>query len=506
MKKINFTVFLIFIFAIKTFSQNEIDGLRYSQKYIDGTARFVAMSGAFGALGGDLSAISINPAASAVFVSGQFSLSPQMVYNQTDAKMLLGRESSQTANNQFIIGNLGYVSSMQTGESKGLTAINFGITYNRVADFNENYLISGLNMESTMAYSFIDYANGYTPKELWSYMEQLAYDTYVIDTDITDDVYVTGLPSELNQTQTRNLKTEGGMNEIDISLGVNFGHKIYFGTSLGFTSLNYSSTSIYSELNNTLDTNYYDVKFFQFTESLMASGLGMNIKLGVIARPTNWLRLGASFHSGTYFSVSEEYDTEMASEVHYIDIDGNVAKPGYAGYFAQPTDNDGYLLGALVTDYFITTPSKSVLSAAFVIKKMAILSFDFEYINYKRIKMQATDFDLDDIGEIAQEKFKGVRNLRMGLEIKNGIFSLRGGAAYYDSPYSSDVFFIDAKNLSLSGGFGISKNAFSLDFALAKVNTSRNDYFYAVPENFNKVGANITSNKIRGVLTFGIKF
>ena len=52
-----------------SYSQNLTDALRYSTGETQGTARFKSMSGAFGALGGDLSAVSINPAGSAFFNS-----------------------------------------------------------------------------------------------------------------------------------------------------------------------------------------------------------------------------------------------------------------------------------------------------------------------------------------------------------------------------------------------------------------------------------------------------
>ena len=48
-------------------AQSLNDALRYSQTSLSGSARFSALSGAFGALGGELSAISVNPAASSVF-------------------------------------------------------------------------------------------------------------------------------------------------------------------------------------------------------------------------------------------------------------------------------------------------------------------------------------------------------------------------------------------------------------------------------------------------------
>ena len=63
-----FFLSLILILATGTIvSQNVFDALRYSNDKIEGSARYSAMSGAFGALGGELSAISINPAGSAIF-------------------------------------------------------------------------------------------------------------------------------------------------------------------------------------------------------------------------------------------------------------------------------------------------------------------------------------------------------------------------------------------------------------------------------------------------------
>ena len=50
-------------------SQNLTDALRYSVENLNGTARFNAMSGAFGALGGDISSLVINPAGTTVFIN-----------------------------------------------------------------------------------------------------------------------------------------------------------------------------------------------------------------------------------------------------------------------------------------------------------------------------------------------------------------------------------------------------------------------------------------------------
>lgn len=64
--------FLIAALAVSTTQAQDInDAYRYSSEQLGGTARYRALSGAFGALGGDLSAMSANPAGSAVFSTGE---------------------------------------------------------------------------------------------------------------------------------------------------------------------------------------------------------------------------------------------------------------------------------------------------------------------------------------------------------------------------------------------------------------------------------------------------
>ena len=75
--KNNFSLGLVLVFVnlFSVFGQSISDGLNYSSNSYQGTARYNSMSGAFGALGGDLTAIAVNPAGSAVFNNGHFSIS-----------------------------------------------------------------------------------------------------------------------------------------------------------------------------------------------------------------------------------------------------------------------------------------------------------------------------------------------------------------------------------------------------------------------------------------------
>ena len=74
MIKKSFIIYLLLGISA-TYSQTYEDVLRYNSFYHDGSSRFNSMGGAFGALGGDLSSISINPAGSSVFLESEFGIS-----------------------------------------------------------------------------------------------------------------------------------------------------------------------------------------------------------------------------------------------------------------------------------------------------------------------------------------------------------------------------------------------------------------------------------------------
>jgi len=63
-------------------AQNDIDAMRYSQITFGGTARFASMAGSMGALGGDISTLSFNPAGIAIFKKTELSISTA-VFSQT---------------------------------------------------------------------------------------------------------------------------------------------------------------------------------------------------------------------------------------------------------------------------------------------------------------------------------------------------------------------------------------------------------------------------------------
>jgi len=80
-------------------AQDITDAVRYSQSDIQGTARFRALSGAFGALGGDMSAVGLNPAGSAIFNNNHASFSISNLNVNNDLSYF--NNNTTTSNSEF---------------------------------------------------------------------------------------------------------------------------------------------------------------------------------------------------------------------------------------------------------------------------------------------------------------------------------------------------------------------------------------------------------------------
>ena len=124
-------------------AQNEVDALRYSQTYITGTAKSVSMAGALGAVGGDFSALSINPAGIGLYRSSALSFSPTMYTNSTQSEFLGNSFTDDVVN--LKIGNFGVVLNNSKGRESGWISTSFGFGYNQVANFNQDIIMKGIN-------------------------------------------------------------------------------------------------------------------------------------------------------------------------------------------------------------------------------------------------------------------------------------------------------------------------------------------------------------------------
>ena len=497
MKKIIIITFTILGFGLHGFAQQNyyVEALKFTQVYPIGTARSASMGGAFGALGGDMLSLATNPAGLGVFRKSEFTITPTFNYTNTGSKYY--SESSEDFVNKINFTNIGFVSSYNTNKSEGWVSANFGISYNRLKDFNENRLIEGHNLNSSMVDKFLDDAWGNDPEILDPFSTRLAFDAYLIDTVPGSDYnYTTPVPYEVFQRNA--IETSGGMGEWNFSFGTNFSYKLYLGASLGISTIRYKEINDYSESDS--DPNN-DFDNFLFHNQLKTWGTGYNFKFGFIFRPVDFIRIGGAIHLPTAYKISEEYDSHMDS---YFS-DGS-------HYSVSPTNPDGSVIEFGSFDYKLVTPFKSMGDIAILFGKSGLISVDAEYINYDKMRLREPsdggDFYYDN--NIIQDDFRGVLNIRAGGEIRFDQIALRGGYAYFPSPYKKGTLNEKANRSDITAGIGIRDKNFFVDLAgvysIQKENYNLYTAYSEVLDNVTDNIAELTRNRIRILATIGFRF
>ena len=478
--------------TVGALAQSDADALRYSQSSISGTARFVSMSGAFGALGGDLSSMAINPAGLGIYRKSEFTISTSIYMNQTTTDFI-GMKATENKLN-FNIPNFGFVFTHLTQADKkdkaGWKSISFGIGLNRLNNFHTHSFYESKNYENSLLNHFVETANSGT--SLDPFYEQLAYDAGLIyyPNDSTD-LFTSDMGDSAGTypiTQRRSSTTRGGISEWNFSLGANYNNLIYLGGSLGITSLRYIEESIYSE--DDKDNVIPVLNHYSLQQNVNTSGTGVNLKLGVIVRPADWLRIGAAFHSPTFYaSMNDNYKNIINSSLE------NIA--------TSPAESpDGTF------DYSMATPLKAIGSIAFIIAKSGLISADYEFVDYPGTRFDASGASFSEVNDAIRSKYTGAGNLRVGGEYRWDAISFRAGYGLYGSPFSSKekLSGSDYSKTCYSGGIGIRDKNYFIDLGYAY--SESHEYFQAYTLQ-NDVPVAGSKNKVVNhnfVVTFGIKF
>src|SRR5690606_19010642 len=145
-------------------AQDVTDAIRYSSDEVQGTARFRAMSGAFGALGGDMSAVSINPAGSAILTTSHASLSLSSLNISNDVSFFNGNNSSTES--KFDLNQTGAAFVFNnTNKNSPWKKFVLSIGYDKLGNYEDNWFASGTNTNSIDSY-FFAYAQGLRLNEI----------------------------------------------------------------------------------------------------------------------------------------------------------------------------------------------------------------------------------------------------------------------------------------------------------------------------------------------------
>jgi hypothetical protein len=484
-------------------AQGEFDVLKYSQTDISGSARYVAMSGAFGALGGDISVLGNNPAGIAVYRSSEISVTPSVKY--TNAKSdFNGNNNNVTDWSGHLINNFGYVGSFRTYDESAISNFNIGISFNRIKDFNRTTTITGSNR----ATSFLD---GIASEETnligsnshsayWDYVTGGGVGTPLVTLNSAGTMYETFADGKAHNNWTKMVET-GGINEWNFSLGANYSHQLYLGLSVGVQSFDYTMQTTYEEYFGT-------VGGMALNNVLVTTGNGFNFKFGAIYRPIPEIRLGLAVHTPTYFNMTDVFNTSLGT--FEMPDDGNYTTEGTEGY----------------QDYQMNTPGRIIVSVAYQVGEKGFISFDGEYIDYSTIKVKYTDgTDMtDDFIQYLPDDMKSVWHLRLGGEYRlSDNLSLRVGGALYQMPVKKSLetnntqifacgtnpaYTIPQETYYISGGLGYHSGGFFLDFALQRQIAKEHYYpFYdGTGNSSDPLYSDISIQKTMGVATVGLKF
>lgn len=487
-------IFLIFIIGLITntllYSQYVDNALKFSSNDYGGTARFIGMGGAFGALGGDFSSIAINPAGLGVYRSSELVFSPGFSYNANSSTYI----NNTVEDNGYAVNlnNFGFVASydLENSDTRWVN-FNFGVGFNRTTDLNNDVRFKGVNNNSIMEV-YVDYANNnaLVPNDLDGMYEYLLYSAGVIDTsgsvffsDITDQIIADPENFEINQQKT--IQTEGSVSEFSFSFGGNYAHKLYIGASIGITRLRYKEyASIYEYETNSVPIYY--TEGFEFREQSNTEGTGFNLKFGAIYKPIEFLRIGASLHLPTFYDLDQEFYNKAI------------------GYYDEP--NDFLPATSLIQTYKyqLTTPFRAIGSIGFQIGKFALIDIDYEYVDYSKMDLDDEYKDLINDNTKIERIYRETHNIRVGAEFRYGKLYFRAGGRYSTSPYSNISINSDYEKITLSGGLGYREKNFFVDFAFAQ--TSSSYKFSAYEYDYNDAVANIDNKMNNFVLTIGLKF
>ena len=472
MKKI-IPITLLFLSYFSAKAQQVSDALRYAQDDLNGSARYRAMSGAFGALGGELSAINVNPAGSSIFSNNYASVTLSN-YNQKNKSNYFGNQTS--ANDaSFDMNQLGtvWVFDNYNPDSKW-SKFALAINYDNANNYNNSIYSQGYNPNNSVANYFTSYANGIPEStltgnlyEALTYNEQqayLGYNAYLINPS-AENQYTSAINPNGNYYQENSIESRGYNGKIAFNISTEYDKRFYFGLNLNahFTDLK-TTTSFYEDY---LDSPGNDpatgVQASRFTNELYTYGSGFSFQLGAIAKVTNEFRVGLTFESPTWYNLNDEFKQTLA--VNCPDCGTNSDN-----FYADPN------LVIYYPTYKLQTPSKYTGSLAYIYGKSGLISLDYSLKDYSSTKFRPTN-EFQQTNTAINNTLDVSNEIRIGGEYRIKQWSLRGGYRFEESPYKNNSTIGNLN--SFSGGFGYNFGDIKLDIAYTYAKRENNQGFFS---------------------------
>jgi hypothetical protein len=481
--KTYFFIALLFVCSVLSLeAQNAMQALRYSQYNLFGTARYAAQGGAIGALGGDLTSMYTNPAGLGFYRSSELSFTPSFYWTRTMSNFMgSGYEDSHM---RFNVGSAGFTKGIATGDN-GIAAYAFGLGYNTLANFNNRTTIRGVNDNSSLLDDFTWHANA-SPDDLNPYYEQLAFNNYLMPYDPEAGAYWHDMQLDgYGQDLYRLSQQSGYIGEYSLSGAINFSNLLYMGATFGIHAVRFYEDIYHTE--SDVEDQVLDFNSFRFREYNSTRGVGYTGRFGMILRPFQLLRVGATFHLPTYYRLTDEKYTDMSST-----WDNGAGIPD-----TTATSPNG------IYDYKLQTPFRANVNASLILFRIATFSAGYEYVDYSTNKLDAYDYKFIDENDQIRQDMQAAHNVNAGAELRIESLYLRAGAKYMMSPFSDERN--NAETFIYTGGIGIRTKQVVFDVSYSYANRTEVHALYAFEPGTNEVSINDISNH-NLMFTLGYKF
>lgn len=514
MKK--YLLFPALLISTLIYAQIPEDALRYSYFPQNGTARNLAIGGAMGSLGGDITAIFVNPAGLGNYKTGEFVFTPGFLMNNNKGNYR--DNQNKIKKNGFALGTTGFVYGA-SNPNKPTTSQAISLAVTQTANFNNSIQYSGLNNFSSYSEQWAEQVakSGQTLDQVlndpqYAYGAAPALYTYLVDTfRVNGGIQVRGLPENILDAgkavrQQNTIDTKGGMYEFALGYAVNKNDKFLYGFTLGIPIMDYSNTTTYKETDTSSNkANGFDA--FSYIDDYKTNGAGLNLKLGFIFKPTERIRIGLAAHTPTYFFSLKDVRTTTL-DVNTENYEGIHKVSSQVFTNAQPGESK----------YSMLTPWKVMVSGSFVIreienvkKQKGFLTADIEYVNhngsnyYSANEAPTTDEKsyYKSLNSVIKDQYKGTFNFRVGGELKFNTIMTRLGFAYYTNPYKDSE--LKANRMLLSGGLGYRHKGIFLDLTYVHNIMKDVSFPYRLEDRANTF-ATINGQRGNIVASIGFKF
>jgi hypothetical protein len=433
------------------------------------------MGGAFGALGGDLSAINVNPAGSAVFNDNQYEFT--LSNSKKSIKSYYFSETSMKNKSKFSGNQGGGVWVFKNYGEGNINKISFSVNAQTNNSYYNNFEIKGRNQSNSIDKFFLNNSNGIsvsdvsvgvneTTSEVYKFLGEyygfsaqqafLAYQSYLINFDDTNNSFYSNARYSNGVNQQYTSDSKGYNNKYNINVAVQFKEDFYFGLNINTHEIYIENYTRHFESNFDEDSA---IKSILFENKLTTYGEGFSFQIGALKKFNNF-RIGFSYQSPTWYSLLDE--TTQYLETESVDIDGlsfrDIVDPRITNLYPK---------------YKLNSPSSLTFSSALVIGKIGLISFDVISKDYSRIKVKPNN-EFTDSNNLIKSQLQSTINFKIGSEIRLNKFSLRAGFNSIESPYIN----FTENSTSFSYGIGYDFGNTLINFSHKTIEQSKNHQLF----------------------------